>query len=213
MNTFAMLLRGTAVALFAALAATVLTAYAVFAWLPRPSADATTTVVRSAPSVVVAVRDLARLESAEYHVERVIELRDQQSRFFGLITVEDAILLVAVGDVTAGVDLGLLRDDDVAVDVVARTARVTLPAAQILSTRLDNDNTWIYSRTTDVLAQRKENLETRARQEAERTLEQSALDRGILARARANAERTIESLIRSFGYTAVTVAWRDVALP
>ena len=111
MNTFAMLLRGTAVALFAALAATVLTAYAVFAWLPRPAASTSTTVVRSAPSVVVAVRDLARLESAEYHVERVIELRDQQSRFFGLITVEDAILLVAVGDVTAGVDLGLLRDE------------------------------------------------------------------------------------------------------
>ncbi|OLC57653.1 MAG: hypothetical protein AUH85_02730 [Chloroflexi bacterium 13_1_40CM_4_68_4] len=206
-------MRGALVALVAALSATALTIFAMLYWSSQSPVGTATTVVRSAPSVVVAVRDLARLESAQYHVERVIELRDRQSRFFGLVTAEDAILLVAVGEVTAGVDLSLLRDADVVVDSASGTARVTLPAAQVLSTRLDNDQTWIYSRTTDLLAQRHEDLETRARQEAERTLEQSALERGILDRARTNAERTIESLIRSLGYTYVTVVWREADLP
>jgi hypothetical protein len=202
------------VAFAAALAAMALAVSAAFTFLQQRSQSTTTTTeVRSTPSVVVAVRDLARLETAQYHVERVIELRDKQSVFFGLLTTQDAILLVAVGDVTAGVDLSLLRDEDVTVDAATGTARVTLPAAQILSTRLDNEHTWIYSRTTDVLAQRHEDLETRARREAERTLEQSALERDILLRARANAERTIESLIRSLGYKYVTVAWREATLP
>lgn len=204
-----MLLRGAFVAVAAALAATVLTGYVVLSWIPRVTPSSDTTIVRSAPSVVVAVRDLARLESAQYHVERVIELRDRQSRLFGLITAEDAILLVAVGDVTAGVDLTLLRDGDVVVDPAKGTARLALPAVEVLWTRLDNDHTWIYSRTTDFLAQRHENLETRARQEAESTLEESALERGILARARDNAQRTIEALVRSLGYTDVTVTWRE----
>lgn len=176
----------------------------------RPLAGGTTTI-RYTPSVVTAVRDLARLESVEYHVERIIDLRDQQSLLFGLIRTQDAILFVAVGEVTAGVDLGELADGDVVVDQAASRATVTLPPARVLSTRLDNEHSWVYARTTDALAQRHEDLETRARREAERTLEQSALDSGILARARENAEQTVEAFVRSLGYTSVVVRSRDPA--
>jgi len=175
--------------------------------LPRgPSGSGTS--VRSSPSVIVAVRDLARLESVEYHVERVIDVRDRQSAFFGLVKTQDAILLVAVGAVTAGVDLTLLRDGDVTVDPAHGTARITLPPAVVLSTRLDNERSWVYARTTDLLAQRHEDLESRARLEAERTLQQTAIDGGILERARTNAERTVAALVRSLGYADVTVASR-----
>lgn len=164
--------------------------------------------VRSTPSVVVAVRDLARLESVQYHVERVIDVRDRQSRLFGLIRSQDAILFVAVGDVSAGVDLSELAEKDVVVDRAKGTASITLPPARVLSVRLDNERSWVYSRSTDILAQRREDLETRARQEAERTLEAAALDAGIIQRARENAERTVASLVRSLGYTSVTVTSR-----
>ncbi len=168
----------------------------------------TGSLLRSTPSVVVAVRDLARLESVEFHVERVIDLRDRQSLLFGLIKTQDAILFVAVGQVIAGVDLGELVDDDVTVDRAKGTASVRLPPARVLSTRLDNERSWVFARTTDVLAQRREDLETRARHEAERTLEQAAVEGEILVRARANAERTVEALVRSLGYTTVTVSSR-----
>lgn len=164
--------------------------------------------MRSTPSVVVAVRDLARLESVEYHVERVIDVRDRQSLFFGLIKTQDAILLVAVGAVTAGVDLNLLRDGDVTVDPARGSARITLPPAVVLSTRLDNERSWVYARTTDLLAKRHEDLESRARLEAERTLQQAAIDGGILERARTNAEHTVAALVRSLGYANVTVVSR-----
>lgn len=182
-------------------AATVVIGMLLFVWRPIE----TSTSLQSTPSIVVAVRDLARLESAEYHIERVIDLRDRQSLLFGLIRTQDAILFVAVGQVTAGVDLGALADGDIVVDQARTRVDVTLPPAIVFSTRLDNARSWVYARVTDVLAQRHEDLETRARQEAERTLEQAALDGGILERARVNAERTVASFVRSLGYATVTV--------
>ncbi len=177
--------------------------------LAAPADEEPATVVRPTPNVIVAVRDLARLESAEYHIERVVDLRDRQERLFGLVQAEDAILLVAAGEVTAGVDLTLLRDGDVVVDPEAGTARITLPAPRVLSTRLDSDRTYVHSRQTDALARRSETLETRARQEAERTLTDAAVEAGILDRARNNAEQTIVVLVRSLGYDDVQVGFAE----
>lgn len=174
----------------------------------RPGRDAEAPLVlRPTPSVIVAVRDLARLETAEMHVERVIDLTDRQERLFGLVDVEDAILLVAAADVVAGVDLGGLRESDVQVDAARRRVVLTLPSPEVLSTRLDSEHTYVHTRRTDVLARRREDLETRARQEAERTMQQAALDAGLLTRARTNAARTVEALVRSLGYERVTVQW------
>lgn len=195
---------------FAALVAIVAVVALVAALIVSRPSDATT--LRYTPSVVTAVKDLARLETVEYHVERVIDLRDQQSLLFGLIHTQDAILFVAVGQVTAGVDLNELADGDVVVDQARNAVRIALPPARVLSTRLDNEHSWVYARTTDALAQRHEDLETRARQEAEKSLEQDAIDTGILARARDNAERTVAAFVRSLGYESVIVTSRE-ALP
>lgn len=165
--------------------------------------------VRPTPTVVLAVRDLSRLESASYHVEKVVELTDPQSKLFGLVEAKDAILLVAVGDVVAGVDLSNLSDGDVQVDDTAHSARVTLPAPEVFSAALDEAQTHVYERRTDVLASRNETLEGMARGEAEKQMRQAAIDQGILARAKTNAERTVRGLLRSLGYTRVDVQWRE----
>lgn len=171
--------------------------------------------VRSTAGVVVAVRDLARLEGAEFQVERVISLTDKQSRLFGLIEAEDALLLIASGTITAGVDLGGLAASDFDVDEGAGTAKITLPSSRVFAARLDNERTSIYKRDTDLLAVRHESLETRARQEAERALLDAAKEEGIIRRSNDNVKRTVETLVRSLGYRDVTVTFRDApaALP
>lgn len=173
--------------------------------LPAPSS---VTVIRPTPSVITALHDIAKLESASCHVERVIDLKDKQTRFFGLIHAEDAILLIASGDVVAGVDLGKLVDGDVSVDKDRHKATVRLPAPEILSSRLDNENTYVHTRSTDALAQRKENLETEARKEAEKSIVEAAKQSGLMDRAKNNAKRTVESLVRSLGYSEVDVEFR-----
>jgi hypothetical protein len=176
-----------------------------------PPMTSSVTVVRPTPDVLVAVRDLARLESASFHMERVIDLSDKQSKLWGMISTEDAILLVAVAEVTAGIDLQKLTAADVTVDPARRTARIELPAPEVLHAALDNDKTYVHSRKTGTLADRRENLESRARKEAERTLIESARQAGLLQRASDNARRTVEALVHSLGYDKVEVSVRPAA--
>lgn len=173
-----------------------------------PLAVTRTITVRPSPDVLRAVQDLARLETVSFHMERVVDLRETQSRAWGLIEAEDAILLVAVGDVVAGVDLSALRPEDLSVSGDRARATVTLPHATVFSARLDNARTYVHSRTTDTLARRQEQLESRARQEAERSIAAAAEEAGILARAEQNAARTVTSLLRGMGVADVTVRWR-----
>lgn len=173
-----------------------------------PPLSSSVTVVKPAPNVLVAVRDLARLESTSFHMERVIDLSDQQSHVFGLLQVEDAILLVAVADISAGVDLTKLTEADLSADARSGKVRVRLPAPEVLHAALDSTRTYVHTRRTSALARRKENLETRARQEAERVLVDAAKEAGILARAGENASRVVEGLVRSLGYTDVEVTVR-----
>lgn len=188
----------------------VATAVATTTLTARPALTATTTqlVVRPTPNVLRAVQDLARLETVTFHMERVVDLREEQSHAFGLVHAEDAILLVAVGEVVAGVDLAALRPEDVRVEPAKRRASITLPPPQVFTARLDSERTHVHSRTTDLLARRAEGLESRARQEAERSIRQGALESGVLDRARHSAERTVGSLVRSLGYDEVEVRWR-----
>jgi hypothetical protein len=203
---WALLTVATVVVAVAAFAGSALTTLALQLVSSRPLA--TTTELRGTRAVVSAIRDLATLESASYHMERVIDLKDRQAHVFGLFESQDAILLVASADVVAGIDLQSMRDGDITFDDLQHTARVTLPPPIILSSRLDSENTYVHSRTTDPLAIPGYTLETRARQVAEQTLRDAALEAGILARARSNAATTIKSLLHSLGFEHVEVAFR-----
>jgi len=176
-----------------------------------PPLSSSVTIVHPTPNVLIAVKDLARLESASFHMERVIDLTDKQSHLFGLVQSEDAILLVAVADVSAGVDLQQLKAEDIEVDAPEKRVTITLPAPDVFHAELDNSKTYVHTRRTGTLATRKENLETRARQEAERSLIEAALQAGLLSRAANNAQRAVEGLVRGLGYSQVEVKVRPPA--
>ena len=165
--------------------------------------------VANTATVLVAVRELARLESVSFHMERVIDLKERQSRLFGMLQADDAILLVAAGDVVAGIDLARLRDGDVTIEPDVRRARIQLPPPEILLVRLDNQRTYVHSRKTDLLAVRNVEMETQARQHAEDSIRSAALEAGILERARTNAGHTLTALVRSLGYDQIELVWSE----
>src|SRR5882724_8889606 len=140
---------------FAALAfALTAVSAAVTAYLVTQHGDPNSSqpTARSTRTILMAVRDVARLETNELHMEKVIDLTDRQSRFFGLVATTDAILLVAAGDVTVGVDLSRLTEHDLEVDRATHEVRLTLPAPEVLSVRLDETRTHVFRRATDLLA-------------------------------------------------------------
>jgi hypothetical protein len=196
--------------LVAALVAGLLVAVLAFKFIPSPTiavppASSAVTVVRPLPNVLLAVRDLARLETVSFHMERVIDLSEKQSRLFGLVESEDAILLIAVADVVAGVDLQKIGEGEIQFDAQRKTAKVTLPKAEIFHVALDNEHTYVHTRKTGLLARRQETLESRARAEAERTLTEAAKEAGIQRQAAENARRVVERLVRSLGYEQVEI--------
>jgi hypothetical protein len=178
---------------------------AMKSFAPAPAAGP---VIRPTGTILMAVKDLARLETNELHLEKVIDLTDKQSRFFGLVDTADAILLIAAGDVTVGIDLTKLSASDVEVDRQSGTARLTLPPPEILSVRLDEQHTYVYRRTTGLLAERNEQLESKARQEALRAIEEAARQGDVMEKARRQAERQLQQLFEKFGVTRTTIGWR-----
>lgn len=185
------------------------TVYAVSQRL-GPSPTASQETVRPTGTILMAIRDVARLETSELHMEKVIDLTDKQSRFFGLLKSTDAVLLIAAGDVTIGIDLTKLGERDFVVDRATSTARITLPAPEVLSVRLDEEHTYVYKRTTDFLAERNEQLESRARQEAVRAIGDAARQKEVMEKARRRAEQQLQQLLEKFGVTHVTVGWQPV---
>jgi hypothetical protein len=173
-----------------------------------PAFHETRVEVVPTPDVVLAVHSLGRLETESYHLERVVDLTDHQTQLFGLVKAKDGILLVAVGDVVAGVDLERLSPGDVDTDWSRRSVTLRLPPPSVFSAKLDEQATRVYSRTTDLLAAHHEDLESRARAEAARTMEKAAVDHGLLDRARADAERAMTGLLRSIGFGEVHVEWK-----
>ncbi|CAN96321.1 putative secreted protein [Sorangium cellulosum So ce56] len=176
---------------------------------PAP-APSSVVVARPSPALLIAIRDLSRLETTEVHVEKVVDLADRQNRLFGLVQATDALLLVAVGHVTIGVDLARIGEGDIAMEPETGVARLTLPAPEVFSTRLDEDETYVYTRSTSLLARRNEQLEGRARKEATAAIEKAALEGNVMARAKAQAERQITALATQLGAKRVEIRWREV---
>lgn len=175
----------------------------------QPAASATGVEVKPTHDVLVAIRDVSRLEVTEVQVEKVVDLADKQKLFFDLVPTEDAMLLVAAGSATIGVDLEQLDASDVRWDEATRTAKLRLPAPTVLSSRLDEDATYVYRRETGLLAKRNEQLEARGRKEALKAVERAASDPEVTQRAKKQAERQLTSLLTQLGVKHVEISWKD----
>ncbi len=156
----------------------------------------------SSPTVVEMIQKLSRLETVEYSLDKIVE-GERQSAFLPDFLAGDKLLLVAHGEVVAGIDLGKLKAGDVVVS--GDTVHVHLPEAQIFTTRIDNSRTRVYSRMTGLLVASDPNLESDVRQTAEQQIGQAALDDGILDKARQNARTSVTALLYQLGFRTVDV--------
>lgn len=165
-------------------------------------ANPTPTIVPDPVTIIRQVQSLSRLETASYTVEKVITAESGQGAFAFLFG--DRLILVAHGQVIAGVDLGKMGEGDV---IVAEdgTAVVTLPPAEVLVVALDNQDSYIYDRDTGLIGMNPA-LETDARRAAEEEILNVALEDGILEMAQQNAEAYVRNLIIALGFREVIFA-------
>jgi hypothetical protein len=161
-----------------------------------------TRIDTSSASVVDKIRQLNRLESVDYSIDKIVE-GNHQAQGLPDFLAGDRLLLIAHGEVIAGVDLSRL--DPKAVQVNGNTVHVRLPEPQVLVTRIDNTRTRVYERTTGILVPTDPNLETQVRQAAEQQITQAAIDDKILDKARQNARVGVTGLLYALGFHTVDV--------
>jgi len=159
----------------------------------------TPTIIPDPVTIIRQVRNLSRLETASYTVEKVITAESGQGALGFLFG--DRLILVAHGQVIAGVDLGKMEEDAI---IIAPDGAVivTLPPAEVLIATLNNQESYIFDRDTGLVGMNP-TLETAARQAAEEEILNAALEDGILEMAQRNAETYVRNLILALGFSEI----------
>jgi len=158
------------------------------------------TRITSQPTVVDRIQQLQRLETVVYTMDKIVA-GEKGNPILPDFLAGDRLLMLAHGQVVAGIDFSRLAPGDIT--IMGKNVRVRLPQPQIFMTRVDESRTRVYSRQTGLLVSVDPNLETQVRQEAERQLLESALQDGILNTARQNARSTLTSMLTGLGFEKV----------
>lgn len=154
-------------------------------------------------SVVHQIQRLNELVSVKYTVQKVVGLEEQKVPFGS-----EKLLLFVQAEVLAGIDLSKL----VAADIKwlpAKRMQVMLPPPKIEHVVIDDKETKVWDRQITwwtPWVPYNPDLERQARLKAKDTIQQAAIDMGILDQAGRNAEAGIRSLLETFGVKSVTLA-------
>jgi polyhydroxyalkanoate synthesis regulator protein len=159
----------------------------------------TPTIIPDPVTYIQEVRALARLETIQYSVEKVITAELGQGNFNFLFG--DSLLFVAHGVAIAGIDMSKIQPQDMV--LVNGVLNVRLPPAEIFIVTLDNNKSYVYRRDTGILTKQTVDLETLARQRAEEEIQKAVLEDGILNQAQNNAELFLYKFFQSLGYRDV----------
>ena len=159
----------------------------------------TPTIIPDPVTIIHDVRTLARLETIQYSVEKVITADKGQGAFDFLFG--DQLIFVAHGIVIAGVDLDGFAENDLWLE--NGILYVRLPEVEVFLATLDNDKSYVYDRDTGLFTKGEIDLETNARQAAEEEIAKAALEDGILDLGRTNAEYFLLRLFQNLGYENV----------
>ncbi|NJC97982.1 MAG: hypothetical protein C3F07_08030 [Anaerolineales bacterium] len=159
----------------------------------------TPTIIPDPVTYINEIRALARLETIQYSIEKVITGQTGGGTFDALFG--DKILFVGHGTVIAGIDMEKLRPEDMRFENGVLT--VQLPPAEIFIAALNNEKSYVYDRDTGLLTKPDPNLETLVRQRAEEEILKAALEDGILEQAQTNAEAYLLKFFAALGFPNV----------
>ena len=151
--------------------------------------------------LVTQIKELSRLETASMRVMHVSTV----TQSYGAIPNQlmgDEMTFLAVGDVIAGVDLSLLKEDDIRYAGNGVLA-IDLPPPMILVVRVDNQESRVLNRDTGLLRRADIHLETRARARAEANIRNEATRKGILQLADRNAQAKLADFLGKVGFQQI----------
>jgi Protein of unknown function (DUF4230) len=169
---------------------------------------------RSQPVLLKAIEDLAVFKAATGNFQVVVDL-EKGSRGIPLAIKGERTLFVAGGSVDAEVDFSALDERAIKVSADGERVEITLPRARLTQARVDPAQSQVFSRERGLLDRLGSVLsdnptsERELYQLAQAKMQAAAAQSDLRDRAERNTRAMLESMLRSLGYTDVTVTFRD----
>ena len=153
------------------------------------------------PVVVEGIQELDQLATVRW-TESVPVTRKTGGDILDRLFDGERVLVIATGEVEAGVDLGDIGKEDVSVN--SDTVTIDLPEPQILSASLDEEKTRVYDRDFSPLNVRPDDdLVEEARLQAVKKIRDAARENEILVTAEHNAEDSVRAFVTTLGFEEV----------
>ena len=153
-------------------------------------------------SVVHQIQRLNELVSVKYTVQKVVGLEEQKVPFGS-----EKLLLFVQAEVLAGIDLSKVAAADIKW-LPGKRMQLMLPPPKIEHVVIDDKESKVWDRQITwwtPWVPYNPDMERQARLKAKDTIQQAAIDMGILDQARRNAEAGIRSLLETLGVKSVTL--------
>jgi hypothetical protein len=151
------------------------------------------------PVVVEGIQELDQLATVRW-TESVPVTRETGGDILDRLFDGERVLVIATGEVEAGIDLGDIGKDDVSVN--SDTVTIDLPEPEILSASLDEEKTRVYDRDFSPLNVRPDDLVEEARLQAVEKI-RDARENKILDTAEHNAEDSVRAFVTTLGFEEV----------
>ena len=153
------------------------------------------------PVVVEGIQELDQLATVRW-TESVPVTRKTGGDILDRLFDGERVLVIATGEVEAGVDLGDIGKEDVSVN--SDTVTIDLPEPQILSASLDEEKTRVYDRDFSPLnVHPDDDLVEEARLQAVKKIRDAARENEILVTAEHNAEDSVRAFVTTLGFEEV----------
>jgi hypothetical protein len=153
------------------------------------------------PVVVEGIQELDQLATVRW-TESVPVTRETGGDIVDRLFNGEKVLVIATGEVEAGVDLGAVGKDDVIVN--GDTVTIDLPEPEILSASLDEEKTRVYDRDFSPLNIRPDDdLVEVARLQAVEKIRAAARENKIVDTAEDNSEDSIRAFVTTLGFEEV----------
>lgn len=164
-------------------------------WIPGIGTTSTNITV-----ILDSIEELSALTTTRYNFASIVTSEREMPALLELLYGQRQVL-VAVGHVTAGIDLAQVGGDDVTMDDGTLTLR--LPPPQLFDCFLNEAESYIAESSTGVFARPANDLNDAARRFTVQQFRDSALEDGILEEVRQQAQVALGEFLTALNLTGV----------
>lgn len=153
--------------------------------------------------MVEKITSMGKLELVKYSMKDVLEKKQIHT-----ILPDERVLFVAVGEVTACIDLTKVRKQDILRDSLGNTVTVILPQPEICYAKLDHQRSKVYDVSGVILPSTTKAMIEDIYKLAEKRLLDNARDMKITDKARESAQLIFKPLLEGVSGKTVVLKFR-----